>query len=431
MTSKKTSQAQPAEPRGLFPPQAGSESRVNARGEPDFGRFECPVWPPADPEIWSRLESLYRSGDWGRYFPEVVTELRDLIGRFLDRGATSQAQGQQVRLVCSGSAAVELALRVALQDRLPGQTHPRQVRDPAGGGELPPEVICGAFDYPGNVRAIRLLGALPVFVDTRPGGWTIDPQSVAAAATPQTAAVLVSHLYGEIADVVNLSDLCESRGWVLIEDVCQSPGAMLGGRLLGTFGKLAAWSFGGSKPLTAGCGGAVTTCDHHLAQRLATFCDRPSDAFPISPLQAAVLIPQWQRLESWVELQNARLDQLIESIAKQTPNWLWPTTSVPSERRVHYKLPIRLREGAGVDLAGLIALATHQGLPAGEPFRVPGSVAASRGRVVSAVEARSAVSQTWVLDHRVLQGDEKTIDRLAEELQRLYQRSEGSVASEP
>lgn len=175
----------------------------------------------------------------------------------------------------------------------------------------------------------------------------------------------------------------------------------------------------------------MTTCDHHLAQRLAAFCDRPSDAFPISPLQAAVLIPQWQRLESWVELQNARLDQLIGSIANETPDWIWPTSSVAGQRRVHYKLPIRLREGLGMDLGGLIALATHQGLPVGEPFRVPRSVAPSRGRVVSAVGARSAVSQTWVLDHRVLQGNEKTIDRLAEELRRLYRRSVGSVASEP
>lgn len=170
MTSKKTSQAQPAEPWGLMPPQVGHEKGDTARGEGDFGRFECPVWPPADPEIWSRLESLYRSGDWGRYFPGVVTELRDLIGRFLDGEVTAQGQGQQVRLVCSGSAAVELALRVTLHDRLPGETHLREVRGRAGGEDLPPEVICGVFDYPGNARAIRLLGALPVFVDTRPGG---------------------------------------------------------------------------------------------------------------------------------------------------------------------------------------------------------------------------------------------------------------------
>src|SRR5690606_13766004 len=90
------------------------------------------------------------------------------------------------------------------------------------------EVICPALDYPGNVRAVRLLGAQPVLVDSVPGGWTIDPEAVVAAGTERTTAIIASHLYGEIAAVAALREICDRRGWMLIEDVCQMPGGKLG-----------------------------------------------------------------------------------------------------------------------------------------------------------------------------------------------------------
>jgi|GEM_PF-3858071 len=309
MASKKTSQAQPD---GL--PRAESSIIPNQTAvDAGLGVFPCPTWPPADPEFAERIGRLLASGDWGRYFPAVVEELRGLIA--------AELTVNHVRLVCSGSAAIELALRACLgENALAG----RSTR-PGAGAEAanrePAEVICSVLDYPGNARAVRLLGALPVLVDTLPDRWTIDPAAVERAATSRTVAVLVSHLYGEIAELPALTALCQRQGWALIEDVCQVPGASLDGKLVGTFGNIAAWSFGGSKPLTAGCGGAVTTQDDLLAQRLAAYCDRPSHAYPLSPLQSAVLIPQWQRLSQWVEVQNTNLARLIESLAERTPTW--------------------------------------------------------------------------------------------------------------
>lgn len=386
-------------------------------GDTGRGVFACPTWPPADPEIAERVGRLLTSGDWGRYFPAVNEELRGLI-------ATALAV-KHVRLVCSGSAAIELALRACLA----GETSWEGVSSrPGGGGDTvkrePPEVICGVLDYPGNARAVRLLGALPVLVDTLPDRWTIDPAAVARAGTSRTAAVLVSHLYGEIAELPELVTLCQRQGWALIEDVCQVPGASLGGKPVGTFGKVAAWSFGGSKPLTAGCGGAVTTDDDLLAQRLAAYCDRPSHAYPLSPLQSAVLIPQWQRLPQWVESQNSSLASLIESLRERTPEWIWPLPRSANPRRVHYKLPIRLAAesplASGKRVAGLIEQANRRGIPAGEPFRIPGKLAPSRGRIVSSAEATAITARTWLIDHRILAGSPENLDELAEKLIELH-----------
>lgn len=386
-------------------------------GDAGGGVFACPTWPSADPEIAERVGRLLASGDWGRYFPAVNEELRGLI-------ATALAV-KHVRLVCSGSAAIELALRACLA----GETSWEGVSSrPGGGGDTvkrePPEVICCVMDYPGNARAVRLLGALPVLVDTLPDRWTIDPAAVARAGTSRTAAVLVSHLYGEIAELPELVTLCQRQGWALIEDVCQVPGASLGGKPVGTFGKVAAWSFGGSKPLTAGCGGAVTTDDDLLAQRLAAYCDRPSHAYPLSPLQSAVLIPQWQRLPQWVESQNSSLASLIESLRERTPEWIWPLPRSANPRRVHYKLPIRLAAesplAGGKRVAGLIEQANRRGIPAGEPFRIPGKLAPSRGRIVSSAEATAITARTWLIDHRILAGSPENLDELAEKLIELH-----------
>ena len=83
----------------------------------------------------------------------------------------------------------------------------------------------------------------------------------------------------------------------MIEDACQAPGAMLEGQRAGTFGDVGVLSFGGSKLLTSGRGGAVVTSDAQMAQRIRLYTQRGNDAYPLSEMQAAVLLPQLQQLD--------------------------------------------------------------------------------------------------------------------------------------
>jgi len=267
-------------------------------------------------------------------------------------------------------------------------------------------------------------------VDSAPGRWTIDPAAVAQAATPQTVAVIATHLYGDVAPVDSLRELCDAHGWTLLEDVCQMPGGRLRGRPLGTFGHVAAWSFGGSKPLTAGCGGAITTDDDRIAQRLASHADRPSDAFPLSPLQAAVLIPQWDSLATGVAAQNLRLGRLVDRLVRVAPQWCWPGhDELGDAMPAYYKVPIRVRAETIAHQPGivqhLVRAANEKGIPAGEPFRIPGRLAPSRGRVVSAQNATEISSHSWLVDHRALAGDDASIDSLAGVLWQIYRDTIG------
>ena len=115
-----------------------------------------------------------------------------------------------------------------------------------------------------TVAAIRAIGAQPVFIDVDEHEGTMDPEALRAvlahAHTPRLRAVVPVHLYGRCADLPRIAALAREAGALLVEDCAQSHGAMLEGRLAGTWGEAASYSFYPTKNLGAfGDGGAVVT----------------------------------------------------------------------------------------------------------------------------------------------------------------------------
>jgi len=152
--------------------------------------------------------------------------------------------------VANGTDAIELALRAA----------------GIGPGN---EVITVAHTAAATVCGIERSGARPVFVDIRADDYTIDPRAIPAAITPRTRAVLAVHLYGQPARVKELRAVADRKKLLLIEDCAQAHGARSGGRPVGTYGDVAAFSFYPTKNLGAfGDGGAVVTADAALAARV-------------------------------------------------------------------------------------------------------------------------------------------------------------------
>lgn len=134
---------------------------------------------------------------------------------------------------------------------------------------LPPgaEVIVPAFTYVAPLEAVALLGLRPVLVDVLPDTFNIDPAAVRAALTPRTGAVVVVHLFGQCADLDEISDMCEVACVALIEDNAQALGATFtfsSGKTMyaGTVGEVSTTSFFPSKNLGClGDGGALFTRD--------------------------------------------------------------------------------------------------------------------------------------------------------------------------
>lgn len=181
------------------------------------------------------------------------------------------------------------------------------------------EVIVPSLTFVATGNAVAYTGASPVFVDSDPATWTIDPQAVARAITPRTRAIIAVHLYGHPADMDALRALADEHGLVLIEDAAEAHGARYKGRRTGSLGDVAVFSFYGNKIITTGEGGMIVSDDGALIER-CYFLENQAKApdnpywhteigynYRMTNLQAALGVAQLERIEEFItaRLRNA------------------------------------------------------------------------------------------------------------------------------
>ncbi len=344
-------------------------------------------WPLPDDAVRAALEGCFADGSWGRYHGPQTERLREALAAM--HGV------DHVRLASSGTVAVELAVRglkVTAEH----------------------EVILAGYDFAGNFRAIEAIGARPVLVDIDPRTWCLDPAELGAAVGPKTRAIVVSHLHGGLADMPQIMSIASQHGIGVVEDACQSPGAMLDGRMAGSWGDVGVLSFGGSKLLTAGRGGALLTRHADVQQRIKIFAQRGNDAFPLSELQAAVLVPQLIRLEQRNRMRRASVDRILAAMAPY--RLLEPlhirATDWPSFYKLGWLLDGKQGSKAG-DRDAFLTAAQAQRIPIAAGFRGFSLRSSRRCRVVGDLtHSAAAARQTVVLHHPVLLADDDEIDRM-------------------
>jgi len=176
------------------------------------------------------------------------------------------------------------------------------------------EVITTPFTFFATAGTIHNAGATPVFVDIQPDTFNIDPAAVARAITPRTRAIMPVHLYGQMADMLELMAIAAPRGLKIIEDAAQAIGARrkMDGewRVAGELGWVTGYSFFPSKNLGAwGDGGMMVTSDDAAADRLRKLRlhggakqyhhDEVGTNSRLDTLQAAVLLAKLPRLSQW------------------------------------------------------------------------------------------------------------------------------------
>ncbi len=361
------------------------------------GPFE---WPLADDAVRSALDEAYQSGDWGRYHGQRCEQLKQELG--------SMHAAPHVQLTCSGTIAVELAVR-------------------AVGVRPGDEVVLAGYDFPGNFRAIEAVGARPALVDVEAGGWCLDvsllEQLAQQSQLPRVTAIVVSHLHGQLVPMQRLMQLAAEHEWVVVEDACQTPGAVVDGKPAGSWGDVGVMSFGGSKLLTAGRGGALLTGDAEIAQRIKLHASRSNDAYPMSELQAAVLLPQLELLDqrNKVRAENAR--RLRRATAGIT-GLQSPAETRSRDTPAYYKLAWqvdnkRLRSTRKEIVAALQA----EMAPIDEGFRGFAKRSGRRcRRLTELTNARLAAEQTLVLHHPALLARPHAADQVAAALGKVLSR---------
>ena len=165
-------------------------------------------------------------------------------------------------MVNSGSSANLIAL-FALADPLLAADGARPRRIERGS-----EVIVPALTWSTTIWPVLQAGAKPVFVDCDPGTLQVKPETIEAAITEATSAIVVVHVLGGAVDVARVAEIARRRNWRLFEDTCESLGVAWDGKAVGSFGQLASFSFYFSHHITTIEGGMVVTNDARLADLL-------------------------------------------------------------------------------------------------------------------------------------------------------------------
>ncbi len=175
--------------------------------------------------------------------------------------------------VTSGTAALHLALRLA-------------------GVTTGDEVLVSDLTFCASVNPILYQGATPVFVDSEPASWNLDPNLVEdalrarAARGRQAKALVAVHLYGQTADLDALAEICERYGVALVEDAAEALGATYAGaaggpgRAPGSDGQSGIFSFNGNKIITTSGGGMLVTPDRALADHARKLATQARDDAP-------------------------------------------------------------------------------------------------------------------------------------------------------
>ena len=228
-----------------------------------------PAWPAHEPTVSEVLRQMGADGTWGRYFGPHVDRLIEQLQQTFEC--------EHVLLCSSGRAAVELGLRGLSV-------------------ESGDEVVMSAYDFHSNFAGIHQVGAMPVLAEISSSDAQLDVAQIDAVLSPSTKVILASHLHGGLVEMKQLRELADAGGLAILEDACQASGAIVAGRPAGKWGDVGVLSFGGSKLLTAGRGGALLTNRDDVVQRIRRYLRGDNHAYPISEMQAAVLSPQLERL---------------------------------------------------------------------------------------------------------------------------------------
>ncbi len=188
------------------------------------------------------------------------------------------------------------------------------------------EVITTAHSWIATSETITQAGGRVVFCDTENDTYTIDPKQIAAKITPRTVGIIPVHLYGQPADMDAIMALAQKHKLWVIEDCAQAHLATYKGRLVGTFGNAATFSFYPGKNLGAmGDAGCLVTNDDRLAEWCFLFArhggkgDHVMEGINsrLDGLQAAILSVKLPHLAKWTAARQsvaARYDQMLKGV---------------------------------------------------------------------------------------------------------------------
>lgn len=193
------------------------------------------------------LSSPHMSGNELKYIEKVfesnyIAPLGEYVNKF-EESVMNYTDSKNAIALSSGTAAIHLALRIL-------------------GVKENDDVLASTFTFIGSVNAVLYQGANPVFIDSDIDSWNLSPKLLKEyllKCENKPKALILTHLYGQSADIENIANICKEFDVYLIEDAAESLGATFNGKHTGTFGDFGIYSFNGNKILTTSGGGMLVS----------------------------------------------------------------------------------------------------------------------------------------------------------------------------
>ena len=284
----------------------------------------------------------------------------EYIKRFEDR--FSDYVGTRNAISCSnGTVALHLAL-LALE---------------IGFGD---EVIVPALTFVATANAVTYAGATPVFGDSEPDTWNMDPGKIESLITPKTKAIIVVHLYGHPCDMGAIQEIARKHDLYVIEDAAEAVGARYKNKMCGGIGDIATFSFYGNKTITTGEGGMVVTNDDRLADRVRLFKGQGMDPgkrywfiavgynYRMTNIQAAIGYAQMEIVEKLVSKRRKIAGWYTEALARIKGITL--PAEKPYADHSYWMYSILIEDNFGRSRDGVIAHLAENGIET-RPFFYP------------------------------------------------------------
>jgi dTDP-4-amino-4,6-dideoxygalactose transaminase len=241
--------------------------------------------------------------------PLIGEEEKKAVLEVLDSGVI--AQGPRVKAFEEAFAAM-CGVKYAIATTS-GTTalHTTLLANHIGDGD---EVITSPFTFIASANSILYIGAHPVFVDIDPLTFNLDPEKLEKAITKRTRAIMPVHLFGLSCDMDPIMKIAEKYGLVIVEDACQSHGAVYKGKKVGSFG-CGTFSLYPTKNITSAEGGMITTNDEKIAEecrvirqhgmRRRYYHDELGFNFRMTDVHAAIGLAQLGKLERFNKARQA------------------------------------------------------------------------------------------------------------------------------
>lgn len=286
------------------------QDKLAIHGGPKIHPGTWPEWPVWDQAAEENIFAMLRCGRWWRGGGEHIAEFEKKYAELM--GARR----------CLATASGTTALITSMK---------------ALGVDAGDEVIVSPFTFIASYNVIFMMKALPVFADTDPETFLIDPATIESRITDRTTAIIPVHIYGLPCDMDKINAVARKVNLKVIEDACQAWLAEYRGKKAGTLGDAGCFSFQNSKNLPAGEGGAIISNNDEFMDRCHSLhnCGRPygsikrTSDYPIAgtnfrmqQFQALILMSQMNRItnDADIRLENAKyLDEKLKEIPGIVP----------------------------------------------------------------------------------------------------------------